>query len=68
MRESLLKEKVDLTMPRTFLQVHERAEPNESAANPRVGLQLAIGALAGMVLALPGGLILAYIVPAVRGA
>ena len=61
MTESLLKEKVDLTMPRDPVTVHEVAEAWEEPARPNVHLNLLIGAAAGILLALPAGILLAYI-------
>ena len=49
-------------------KIHELAEPDEMPAKPRVKLQLAIGAAVGLLLAIPGGVIFAYIVHAVRRA
>ena len=61
MRDALLREKVDLTMPSFPIQIHELAEPNETQFRPRVGRNLALGLLWGLVFAAPGGALVAYL-------
>jgi succinoglycan biosynthesis transport protein ExoP len=66
MTESLLKEKIDLTMPRDPITVHEIAEPNEVPAKPRVPLQLALGAVVGIVFGIGLAFFLEYLDTSVK--
>ena len=66
MTESLLKEKVDLTMPRDPITIHEVAESNEVPAKPRVPLQLALGAVVGIVFGVGLAFFLEYLDTSVK--
>ena len=55
MTEELLKEKVDLTMPKDPISIHEIAEPNEVPASPTVETGLISGVLLGFVICIPVG-------------
>ena len=61
MQAALLQEKVELTRPSEPIMIHEIAEPWEIPARPRVGLNLLIAAGSGILLAVPAGLLFAYL-------
>jgi hypothetical protein len=61
MKETLSKERIALTMPKDPITIHEVAEANGIPAIPRVSLQLALGAVIGLLAALPAGLLFAYL-------
>ncbi|MCB1097924.1 MAG: hypothetical protein KDN22_20295 [Verrucomicrobiae bacterium] len=60
MRRALLKEKVDVSLPRQPIVIHEIAEANEVPAFPRVPLALAGNAAFNLLWCIPGGLIVMY--------
>ncbi|MEZ5328627.1 MAG: polysaccharide biosynthesis tyrosine autokinase [Verrucomicrobiales bacterium] len=66
MRQALLKEKVDLSLPKTPIIIHEIAEPNEVPAKPRVPLQLALGAVVGIVFGIGLAFFLEYLDTSVK--
>ena len=69
MREALLKEKVDLSVPKSPIEIHEVAEPSEAPAKPNVPLNLLLGTLVGtVVLFFPFGIALMYFVHAIASA
>ena len=61
MTNELLREKVDLTMPRDPITAHEIAEPNLASALPDVAAELMSSLWLGLVLCLPGGLCFMYL-------
>ena len=61
MTNELLEEKIDLTMPRDPITVHEIAEANEVPASPDVEVMLNGAALLGFALCIPGGLGVMYL-------
>ncbi|MCB1097859.1 MAG: polysaccharide biosynthesis tyrosine autokinase [Verrucomicrobiae bacterium] len=66
MRQALLKEKVDLSLPKTPIIIHEIAEANEVPAKPRVPLQLALGAVVGIVFGIGLAFFLEYLDTSVK--
>ena len=66
MRQALLKEKVDLSLPRSPIEIHEIAEANEVPAKPRVPLQLALGAVVGIVFGVGLAFFLEYLDTSVK--
>ena len=66
MRQALLKEKVDLSLPKNPIEIHENAEPNEVPAKPRVPLQLALGAVVGIVFGIGLAFFLEYLDTSVK--
>jgi polysaccharide biosynthesis transport protein len=66
MRQALLKEKVDLSLPKNPITIHENAEANEVPAKPRVPLQLALGAVVGIVFGIGLAFFLEYLDTSVK--
>ncbi|MGK0184631.1 MAG: succinoglycan biosynthesis transport protein ExoP [Verrucomicrobiales bacterium] len=66
MRQALLKEKVDLSLPKVPIEIHEIAEMNEVPAKPRVPLQLALGAVVGIVFGIGLAFFLEYLDTSVK--
>jgi polysaccharide biosynthesis transport protein len=66
MRQALLKEKVDLSLPKNPITIHENAEANEVPAKPRVPLQLALGAVVGSVFGIGLAFFLEYLDTSVK--
>ncbi|MCB1097380.1 MAG: protein kinase [Verrucomicrobiae bacterium] len=66
MRQGLLKEKVDLSLPKNPIIVHEIAEPDEMPVRPRGALNLLVGFFGGgILLFVPIGIVAMYLVHAV---
>ena len=61
MTSELLEEKIDLTMPRGPITVHEIAEPSEVPVSPNIEVMLGSAALLGFAVAVPGGLCFMYL-------
>ena len=60
MRKALLEEKVDLSLPKNPITIHENAEANEVPALPRVPLTITLAAATNLLWSIPGGLIVMY--------
>ncbi|MDA0812524.1 MAG: hypothetical protein O3C21_09085, partial [Verrucomicrobia bacterium] len=60
MHRALLEEKVDLSLPKNPINIHENAEPNEVPARPRVRRTMMLAAATNLLWCIPGGLIVMY--------
>lgn len=60
MREQLLKQKVDLSLPSVQIEIHEIAEANEVPVSPDIPETFADNALYNFLWCIPGGLIVMY--------
>ena len=60
-RKALLQQKIDLSLPKSPIIVHEIAEANEIPVRPRVPLEIATSAGINLLWALPGSLIVLYL-------
>lgn len=67
MRESLLQGKVNLSLPRSPVTIHEIAEATEQPASARVQKELKTAAITGALWAIPGGLVCMYLALAFSG-
>ncbi|MCB1098121.1 MAG: hypothetical protein KDN22_21295 [Verrucomicrobiae bacterium] len=61
MREALLKEKVDLSLPKQPIAVYEIAEANEQPVAKRMEGEVKTAAVTGALWAIPGGLVFMYL-------
>ena len=66
MREALVKEKADLSVPKNPIVIHEIAEPSEAPARPNIPRTLLIGLIGGfIVFSLPAGVAAMYAMHAI---
>ena len=61
MREALLQEKVDLSLPKSPIEIHEHAEANELPVGAWVESDMKSAAVTGAIWAIPGGIICMYL-------
>ena len=67
MREALLREKVDLSLPRSPIEIHEIAEPDLEPVSARAEKAIVGAAITGLMWAIPGGLLFMYLAYAFSG-
>jgi succinoglycan biosynthesis transport protein ExoP len=66
MRQRIAMEKVNQSMPRNSIEIHEKAEVSNSPAKPNVNLQLAIGAVLGLIFGIGLAFFLEYLDTSVK--
>ena len=66
MKTANIRERVDFSMPKDPIEIHEKAEANPIAAKPMVALQLALGGIVGLVFGIGLAFFLEYLDTSVK--